>query len=338
MIRLNVIECVERWRAFHRLRSKTGPNAASVVVRRLRDLASGCGPCALSAAADCLKALLTDATAQTSAESRLQKTADVLRRTYDCTTDATVFHFVEEALALEKQWLATTWPQDTSNECTGISANWCPVHGECTCPHYDDNPDNGRTLNDESCPLHSSTSSHGEGVALPGFCPERCPTCGSVAPHKHPAVQVGGEVQLCPDLWHSATRLGRKVIARASREAFHDTTRRAADDAFSGQATPAGLPAVAPHQPSGLVRDQLTGAIRAFTVDTDDGRRPNGIAEWWLGQLVDSLAVGDLQAAQNCVEPYLSHSADDTQRLREAAEAFFGGDFRKPHAPSRNRD
>lgn len=29
-----------------------------------------------------------------------------------------------------------------------------------------------------------------------------CPRCGSPAPHLHPAVQAGGEVQVCPHEYH----------------------------------------------------------------------------------------------------------------------------------------
>ena len=32
--------------------------------------------------------------------------------------------------------------------------------------------------------------------------PAKCPTCGSRQPHLHPAVQVGGEVELCTDGFH----------------------------------------------------------------------------------------------------------------------------------------
>lgn len=39
--------------------------------------------------------------------------------------------------------------------CTGASAGWCPVHGDCVCKNPDDK-------NDENCPLHSKSSSHGE--------------------------------------------------------------------------------------------------------------------------------------------------------------------------------
>lgn len=40
-------------------------------------------------------------------------------------------------------------------ECSSISAGWCPICGDCTCP----DPDN---KNDDSCPLHSERGKHGE--------------------------------------------------------------------------------------------------------------------------------------------------------------------------------
>jgi hypothetical protein len=48
------------------------------------------------------------------------------------------------------------------NECTGISANWCPIHGDCTCPVSSD-PDCNilADKNDDNCPLHSAASTHG---------------------------------------------------------------------------------------------------------------------------------------------------------------------------------
>lgn len=45
-----------------------------------------------------------------------------------------------------------------SRECTGVTATWCPIHGDCTCPP---DPDE-RYLNDDGCPLHDSASSHAE--------------------------------------------------------------------------------------------------------------------------------------------------------------------------------
>lgn len=37
--------------------------------------------------------------------------------------------------------------------------------------------------------------------------PERCPTCNSRQPHLYPAVQHGGEVQICRNEWHSETTI-----------------------------------------------------------------------------------------------------------------------------------
>lgn len=41
-------------------------------------------------------------------------------------------------------------------ECTGLSAHWCPIHGDCTCENPED------SMSDWDCPLHSPRSSHGE--------------------------------------------------------------------------------------------------------------------------------------------------------------------------------
>lgn len=53
--------------------------------------------------------------------------------------------------------------------CTGMAATWCPIHGDCTCPWVKgDEPSDGfdpdavRDLNSETCPLHSSASTHAE--------------------------------------------------------------------------------------------------------------------------------------------------------------------------------
>ena len=46
-------------------------------------------------------------------------------------------------------------------QCTGVSAGWCPIHGDCTCPEI---PGSGGEIdmNSEDCPLHASSSTHGE--------------------------------------------------------------------------------------------------------------------------------------------------------------------------------
>ncbi len=44
-----------------------------------------------------------------------------------------------------------------SQQCTGVSARWCPVHGDCACADWKD-------LNDPRCPLHRADSSHAEAT------------------------------------------------------------------------------------------------------------------------------------------------------------------------------
>lgn len=47
--------------------------------------------------------------------------------------------------------------------CTGISARWCPIHGECTCRVSGSDEDEMRELDmdNPSCALHGRTSLHG---------------------------------------------------------------------------------------------------------------------------------------------------------------------------------
>lgn len=51
-------------------------------------------------------------------------------------------------------------PSASGPICTGKEATWCPVHGDCTCPSMTFDPDDERTLDDESCPLHRSDGRH----------------------------------------------------------------------------------------------------------------------------------------------------------------------------------
>jgi hypothetical protein len=66
--------------------------------------------------------------------------------------------------------------------CTGTTARWCPVHGDCTCPRPD------LELDAASCPLHAPGSEHGEpprslapsdtgALALASAC-DAMPPCG----------------------------------------------------------------------------------------------------------------------------------------------------------------
>lgn len=53
--------------------------------------------------------------------------------------------------------------QDGSG-CTGLTARWCPIHGDCTC----DRDDYGSgDMNDPTCPLHRTSSTHAERDAQP---------------------------------------------------------------------------------------------------------------------------------------------------------------------------
>jgi nitrite reductase/ring-hydroxylating ferredoxin subunit len=42
-------------------------------------------------------------------------------------------------------------------KCTGVSAAWCPIHGDCICVR-----DGVADLDDPNCPLHNSASTHAE--------------------------------------------------------------------------------------------------------------------------------------------------------------------------------
>lgn len=44
-------------------------------------------------------------------------------------------------------------------ECTGITASYCPIHGDCSCSKR---PDGLPTQCDNGCPLHDPRSMHGE--------------------------------------------------------------------------------------------------------------------------------------------------------------------------------
>jgi hypothetical protein len=42
-------------------------------------------------------------------------------------------------------------------ECTGLTARWCPIHGDCVCPEGWDGD-----MDEPDCPLHASASQHAE--------------------------------------------------------------------------------------------------------------------------------------------------------------------------------
>lgn len=62
-------------------------------------------------------------------------------------------------------WRAMWQPKGSLRYCTGVTATWCPVHGDCACPDDHDPTDAGygiKDLDDPSCPLHSFKSNHAD--------------------------------------------------------------------------------------------------------------------------------------------------------------------------------
>ena len=54
---------------------------------------------------------------------------------------------------------------DRRYDCTGITARWCPVHGDCECETADDGDSwefPGVDEEGNECPLHGDHSKHGE--------------------------------------------------------------------------------------------------------------------------------------------------------------------------------
>ncbi len=46
-------------------------------------------------------------------------------------------------------------------QCTGVTARWCPNHGDCVCGGYGtDEWDDSSDMDDGDCPLHSHLSPH----------------------------------------------------------------------------------------------------------------------------------------------------------------------------------
>lgn len=81
----------------------------------------------------------------------------------------------------------------------------------------------------------------------------------------------------------------------------------------------------------------LKEAIRRLTVDAGDppGTSPNGPAEAALEALLDEIEAAPIAVFYRAqiearISAYLEASATDTRELREAAEAYFGGDFGRP--------
>jgi hypothetical protein len=69
---------------------------------------------------------------------------------------------------------------EDKQDCTGVAAQWCPIHGECICPKGEEgdsfmaltskapvpflHPPKSYVVHDPWCPLHGEFSSHAEPV------------------------------------------------------------------------------------------------------------------------------------------------------------------------------
>lgn len=56
--------------------------------------------------------------------------------------------------------------------CTGLTATWCPIHGDCVCPCDELNGGDLPAMDDNRCPLHAPTGSHpleADGAPLNGL-------------------------------------------------------------------------------------------------------------------------------------------------------------------------
>lgn len=77
-------------------------------------------------------------------------------------------------------------------------------------------------------------------------------------------------------------------------------------------------------------RKELEAAIRAITIDVDGGDTENGPTEAAAGKLGAALHALDLAGASHAYGAMMMSWSHDCERLRRAAESFFGGDFRTP--------
>lgn len=70
-------------------------------------------------------------------------------------------HFMQLP-AFQRMMIHRVLEEMLTADCTGVTATWCPVHGDCVCPpHEEYGEDYGRTLNDPGCELHRHDSKHG---------------------------------------------------------------------------------------------------------------------------------------------------------------------------------
>lgn len=58
-----------------------------------------------------------------------------------------------------------------AQDCTGESAMWCPVHGDCECAHTDEEYHDVCDRDTSACPLHGDGSKHAAKATQPPPCP-----------------------------------------------------------------------------------------------------------------------------------------------------------------------
>lgn len=78
-----------------------------------------------------------------------------------------------------------------------------------------------------------------------------------------------------------------------------------------------------------LEQARLTAAIRRFTVEMPDDE-PNGPAQALALDLAAAFDCDDMRNAHRFFKRFCEALDADVQELREAAESYFGGDFRSP--------
>ncbi len=130
----------------------------------------------------------------------------------------------------------------------------------------------------------------------------------------------------------AAAKMQRDVAQGCNAEADADCDGwllRADADSKKLRATIATLQAQVKKRDEGTAAVALVAAIRRQTVEAPNDE-PNGLTESHFLELRACLEAGNLQRARQAYRYLATTMADDTQALREAAEGYFGGDFRAP--------
>jgi hypothetical protein len=105
------------------------------------------------------------------------------------------------AVTLARAALAAP-PSGTARACTGLSARWCPVHGDCTCATTKGS-DWPSPLDSPSCPLHGPTSKHAEPAPRPLAETPRAPVPPALLADLRARVvgrELGASPEVCLDV------------------------------------------------------------------------------------------------------------------------------------------